>query len=155
MSYSWLLIKTNRLTHLATVIQTHQSIQKLVLAGHLTVTNTIHCNLQVSVDAAAVMKERDDLAARLQQLEADHSKAAASLPAAAAVGDEPTAEAPSEQELQGNARSLALLRKLAEKQGEIHRLKVRQTEHSFLRDTLPFLVTRILRIQDIILVDVH
>lgn len=130
INYSWLLIKTNRLTHLATVIQTHQLIQKLVLAGHLTVTNTIHCNLQVSVDAAAVMKERDDLAARLQQLEADHSKAA-SLPAAAAVGDEPTAEAPSEQELQGNARSLALLRKLAEKQGEIHRLKVPQTEHSF------------------------
>ena len=77
------------------------------------------CALQVSVDAAAILKERDELAARLQSLETQNNAATQLSTSAGARSDSAVGE-----ESPSSTRSIALLRKLAEKQGEIHRLKV-------------------------------
>lgn len=74
--------------------------------------------LQVSTDTAAVIKERDQLAARVKQLEA---KSTSNMPSSMALSSESAIE---ESSLLANARNVTLLRKLAEKQGEIHRLRV-------------------------------
>ena len=60
---------------------------------------------------------------RLQRLEAQNT-AAAPPSSSVAEGEASAAEWPIGEELHGDARSISLLRKLAEKQGEIHRLKV-------------------------------
>ena len=85
--------------------------------------------LQVSVDAASILRERNELAVRIQHLEAQ-SSAALPLSNSVAEGDASAADFPVGKERQGDARSIALLRKLADKQGEIQRLKVCRAIHS-------------------------
>lgn len=75
---------------------------------------------QGSAETAAITRERDELAARVRELESgeevDHPS-----------GNAGDLQAPEDQNsLLANARNVTLLRKLAEKQGEISRLKVGQ-----------------------------
>ena len=68
---------------------------------------------QVSVETADVIRERDQLADKLRQIQTKeaHLPASEGTPAV-------------ESSLHASARNITLLRKLAEKQGEIHRLQV-------------------------------